>query len=631
MKKFFLLALTGLLFLGLNPDINAQSITIGGGQFTSTTYGPCRTNTSDNQYNRHAYIYTSDLLDQIQNSDTIRSFEFSRTGTNAVVGNPNMMIYVANTSDTVFASPVTWATEIATMTLVYSGNPAAFIGDSDGFKAFIFDTPFVWNTANGENLKVLIEYTQDSGQTSTINWRYDNATGEPSYQNNQTRYSGGTGSPPATTTSTNQRHPMIKINFPAANNVGVTSILASQFMYQDVPNEIRALVKNSGTSNQSSFSVTAKTSSGYTSTKVLTNVASDSVVDVLFDPFIPTASGMGTLTVYTTLGSDTYPDDDTLMGDGFVYNPIQIDSIWDNGPMVNRPGLGANGYDASQLVPPMTTYGDNQIQGVVRIADDFTITHPGGWEINKIILYGYQTGGDTTVPSFTGYTLQIWDGPPNDGGTVVFGDTMTNVLDTTAMEWTEIFRVSSTSITNTQRPIWAHALTVSGITLMPGNYWLDFSASGSLASGPWVPPIVMDTLQTTGNSLRYVVADNEWAPSVDGGSGTQLGYPFQIYFDTLTVSGIAGNETPVKYELYQNYPNPFNPVTKIKYDIPKQSFVTLRIYDMLGREIRTLVNSELEPGAYSFDFDASSFASGVYFYRLTAGSFVQERKMVLLK
>jgi len=85
------------------------------------------------------------------------------------------------------------------------------------------------------------------------------------------------------------------------------------------------------------------------------------------------------------------------------------------------------------------------------------------------------------------------------------------------------------------------------------------------------------------------------------------------------------------FKLEQNYPNPFNPATTIKYQIPELSFVTLKIYDVLGSEIITLVNEEKSAGNYEVEFNASSLPSGVYFYILQAGSFVETKKMVLMK
>lgn len=88
---------------------------------------------------------------------------------------------------------------------------------------------------------------------------------------------------------------------------------------------------------------------------------------------------------------------------------------------------------------------------------------------------------------------------------------------------------------------------------------------------------------------------------------------------------------PVEFSLSQNYPNPFNPATTIKFGIPKEVKVTLKIYDILGKEVATMVNKKMEPGYYTYEWNAVSFASGVYFYRLDAGSFVRIKKMVLIK
>ncbi len=85
------------------------------------------------------------------------------------------------------------------------------------------------------------------------------------------------------------------------------------------------------------------------------------------------------------------------------------------------------------------------------------------------------------------------------------------------------------------------------------------------------------------------------------------------------------------FELSQNYPNPFNPATTIKYKVPLKSFVTMKVYDILGNEIATLINEEKPAGSYEVKFNASSITSGIYFYKLTLGSFTQVKKMILLK
>jgi hypothetical protein len=88
---------------------------------------------------------------------------------------------------------------------------------------------------------------------------------------------------------------------------------------------------------------------------------------------------------------------------------------------------------------------------------------------------------------------------------------------------------------------------------------------------------------------------------------------------------------PIDFALYQNYPNPFNPSTTIEFALPKSSYVTLRVYDLLGRQMSQLVNQNLSPGTYTRQWDAHDLASGVYFYRLSAGDFIETKKLILLR
>ena len=97
------------------------------------------------------------------------------------------------------------------------------------------------------------------------------------------------------------------------------------------------------------------------------------------------------------------------------------------------------------------------------------------------------------------------------------------------------------------------------------------------------------------------------------------------------------NSTPKEYYLSQNYPNPFNPTTNIHYEIPKNGFVKLVVFDILGREIQTLVNEKQNAGTYDVTFNARqpglgiNLSSGIYFYTLTIGDFKETKKFVLLK
>ncbi len=101
--------------------------------------------------------------------------------------------------------------------------------------------------------------------------------------------------------------------------------------------------------------------------------------------------------------------------------------------------------------------------------------------------------------------------------------------------------------------------------------------------------------------------------------------------DELLTSVDQSKNSPSKFELMQNYPNPFNPATTIKYQIPSYSMVTIKIYNVLGQEVETLVNEMKNPGNYQIQFNAINLASGSYIYRLQAGSLVQVKKMLLIK
>jgi hypothetical protein len=109
------------------------------------------------------------------------------------------------------------------------------------------------------------------------------------------------------------------------------------------------------------------------------------------------------------------------------------------------------------------------------------------------------------------------------------------------------------------------------------------------------------------------------------------GEEIEISDVTIDKLMVSGEVLPSKYELEQNYPNPFNPTTSIKYSIPNSGNVTLKVYDVLGNEVATLVNEGKERGVYTATFDASQFASGMYLYCLQAGSFTQTKKMILIK
>jgi len=131
--------------------------------------------------------------------------------------------------------------------------------------------------------------------------------------------------------------------------------------------------------------------------------------------------------------------------------------------------------------------------------------------------------------------------------------------------------------------------------------------------------------------VNYNTVNTITTSSTPGDAVADSTYFLAVSSDPLFGIEPVSNIISEFFSLKQNYPNPFNPVTNIEISIPKTSFVKLVIYDIQGREIETLVNSELKAGGYKIDWDASNYPSGVYFYSISAGEFKETKKMILVK
>jgi hypothetical protein len=148
----------------------------------------------------------------------------------------------------------------------------------------------------------------------------------------------------------------------------------------------------------------------------------------------------------------------------------------------------------------------------------------------------------------------------------------------------------------------------------------------------WSPKLISPGLSYHINDEFYIYPYTVTRPEIASG------YPLYYEFRTYSLIGVQNisTEVPSSYSLLQNYPNPFNPKTKIKFEIPKTGLegytdVSIKVYDILGREVVVLVNEKLRPGTYETEFDGTNFSSGVYFYVLRTGNYFETKKMVLLK
>jgi hypothetical protein len=123
-----------------------------------------------------------------------------------------------------------------------------------------------------------------------------------------------------------------------------------------------------------------------------------------------------------------------------------------------------------------------------------------------------------------------------------------------------------------------------------------------------------------------------WKVNASNPGGTS-GWSEIYYFTTMVVNAVQqiGNTIPNEFSLGQNYPNPFNPLTTIEFDLPQSGYVTLKVYNLLGKEVASLVSGELTAGIYRVNWNANDAASGIYYYRLQSGKFVGAKRLVLLK
>ncbi len=224
---------------------------------------------------------------------------------------------------------------------------------------------------------------------------------------------------------------------------------------------------------------------------------------------------------------------------------LRAQILFDNGPFFNRIGTGAGGANESVLYT--TTFGmgtigfGHQATSFNRVADDFAIPDCK-WRIDSIVFFGYQTGS-TLTSTFTGVNFRIWDSIPDAiGSNIVFGDTTTNRMTRTV--WSGAYRITETTTGASTRPIMRNVCALSNVVLNTGSFWIDWSSTGSLASGPWAPPRTPLNIALTGNGKQRI--GSTWNNAVDGGTGTPAqGFPFIVYGTILDPIADAGVDQSV--------------------------------------------------------------------------------------
>ncbi|MBE2226134.1 MAG: T9SS type A sorting domain-containing protein [Ignavibacteria bacterium] len=232
----------------------------------------------------------------------------------------------------------------------------------------------------------------------------------------------------------------------------------------------------------------------------------------------------------------------------------------------------------------------------------------------RTITFPFYTGQNNTLQDFTAYL-------PDYG--ISFDKTIDSI------------NAGSTSVVRMRNPVMGpYSGTVTYNTSIspspsPGTLTPSFSPGNVRNFTGVSDSVLINTTSTANVPLGLYTVTVTGAET--GGPRTHF-RTYQIRVGNFVGIQQTGSEVPQVYTLQQNYPNPFNPVTNIKFGLPKGSFVTLKVYDMLGKEVASLVNNlNLAAGNYTYDFNAVNIPSGIYFYKLSASEFSDVKKMTLIK
>ncbi|HOI29122.1 MAG TPA: T9SS type A sorting domain-containing protein [Melioribacteraceae bacterium] len=323
-------------------------------------------------------------------------------------------------------------------------------------------------------------------------------------------------------------------------------------------------------------------------------------------------------------------------------------TYWDeNTQTIDIGTTGASSWDFSNLVSTHTFVTTSKTVGSSAYVSDFSGagfasnsentymgTTSNTWVYNSVTSSYLLNGTGTNVAS-AGTTTKIKYNPaqvlynlPLTFNSTNSQQTQQEVISVVKTQFGEF----TTTLTNTVNR--SYIVDAYGQMKLPGGKLLSClrlkeTTSITTQQGSTTTTVNYQFLTRTGETVTVSVKENQSNTGVvqieqvtwSSGDGTSEN-PTSIQ---------SSGTIPSEFALLQNYPNPFNPTTKISFSIPSSQFISLKVYDVTGREILSLINQELNAGLYSLDFNGSGLSSGIYFYRLNAGPLSQSRKMILIK
>jgi len=257
------------------------------------------------------------------------------------------------------------------------------------------------------------------------------------------------------------------------------------------------------------------------------------------------------------------------------------------------------------------------------LADIFTIPLESTWAFDTVILYGFVTNGSTTS-TFTKTFLEIYEGEPGAGGSVIWGDMTTNRLVATG--FTGIYRVDTVDgLDYTGDAIMYLKCYLSPApVLTAGSYWLRWSTT---RSGPWYgncpPKVLPGRINPPGQEGRQDSSGTWWYLA---NSGQRPGFN-KIFKASAAVAAVPAIGTTAPALESHNFPNPFTANTTISFTLPAAGTIDLTVYNVLGQVVRTLLHDPADAGSHEVAFNAGLLPAGIYYYQLTTASGTVVRSM----
>ena len=296
--------------------------------------------------------------------------------------------------------------------------------------------------------------------------------------------------------------------------------------------------------------------------------------------------------------------------------------------------VGYGGAPACGTAPHMEYNGWNNDRSKYEwVADAFTVPTDSTWVFDTVIIYQYKYN---TSPSyqFLNCNMQIFDGTPGLGGSVIWGDTSTNLISSTG--FTGIYKVDTLTsvdggLLGNKRPIMYLKLHLSPAPrLTAGTYWLSWAAAGPGTNNADVPDKVLPGRVNPSGQMARGEYNGTWQYLSD--SGNTIGFDKILIGSAAAISvlGVPGTDKEGSV-LNQNTPNPFSGSTDIAFYLQQAGYVHMGIYNTIGQLVATPIDGNTTAGQHRLTFKANDLPPGIYYYQLTTAIGVESKQMLLVR